>query len=123
MKKLVRFIKLNKNALFAILVVILFVFLLGIVTTSKITDSSFKEVYDTLERRLRDERSIIQDSIAVYDERITEQKEQIDRLEGKLRKQSLEIDKIKKDYEDRRNNINGLDVDGVISESRKQLSQ
>lgn len=123
MKKLVRFIKLNKNALFAILVVILFVFLLGIVTTSKITDSSFKEVYDTLERRLRDERSIIDDSIAVYDERITEQKEQIDRLEGKLRKQSLEIDKIKKDYEDRRNNINGLDVDGVISESRKQLSQ
>lgn len=123
MKKLVRFIKLNKNALFAILVVILFVFLLGIVTTSKLTDSSFKEVYDTLERRLRDERSIIDDSIAVYDERITEQKEQIDRLEGKLRKQSLEIDKIKKDYEDRRNNINGLDVDGVISESRKQLSQ
>ena len=123
MKKLVRFIKLNKNALFAILVVILFVFLLGIVTTSKITDSSFKEVYDTLERRLRDERGIIQDSIAVYDERITEQKEQIDRLEGKLRKQSLEIDKIKKDYEDRRNNISGMDVDGVISESRKQLSQ
>ena len=123
MKKLVRFIKLNKNALFAILVVILFVFLLGIVTTSKITDSSFKEVYDTLERTLQDERGIIQDSIAVYDERITEQKEQIDRLEGKLRKQSLEIDKIKKDYEDRRNNINGLDVDGVISESRKQLSQ
>ena len=123
MKKLVRFIKLNKNALFAILVVILFVFLLGIVTTSKITDSSFKEVYDTLERRLKDERGIIQDSIAVYDERITEQKEQIDRLEGKLRKQSLEIDKIKKDYEDRRNNISGMDVDGVISESRKQLSQ
>ena len=123
MKKLVRFIKLNKNALFAILVVILFVFLLGIVTTSKITDSSFKEVYDTLERTLQDERGIIQDSIAVYDERITEQKEQIDRLEGKLRKQSLEIDKIKKDYEDRRNNISGMDVDGVISESRKQLSQ
>ncbi len=123
MKKLVDFIRINKNALFAVLIAVLFVYLLSIVTTSKINDSSFKEVYDTLERRLRDERSIIDDSIAVYDERITEQKEQIDRLEGKLRKQSLEIDKIKKDYEDRRNNINGLDVDGVISESRKQLSQ
>ena len=123
MKKLVDFIRINKNALFAVLIAVLFVYLLSIVTTSKINDSSLKEVYDTLERRLRDERSIIQDSIAVYDERITEQKEQIDRLEGKLRKQSLEIDKIKKDYEDRRNNINGLDVDGVISESRKQLSQ
>ena len=123
MKKLVDFIRINKNALFAVLIAVLFVYLLSIVTTSKITDSSLKEVYDTLERRLRDERSIIDDSIAVYDERITEQKEQIDRLEGKLRKQSLEIDKIKKDYEDRRNNINGLDVDGVISESRKQLSK
>ena len=123
MKKLVDFIRINKNALFAVLIAVLFVYLLSIVTTSKINDSSFKEVYDTLERRLKDERSIIQDSISVYDERITEQKEQIDRLEGKLRKQSLEIDKIKKDYEDRRNNINGLDVDGVISESRKQLSQ
>lgn len=123
MKKLVDFIRINKNALFAVLIAVLFVYLLSIVTTSKINDSSLKEVYDTLERRLRDERSIIDDSIAVYDERITEQKEQIDRLEGKLRKQSLEIDKIKKDYEDRRNNINGLDVDGVISESRKQLSQ
>lgn len=123
MKKLVDFIRINKNALFAVLIAVLFVYLLSIVTTSKINDSSFKEVYDTLERRLRDERSIIDDSIAVYDERITEQKEKIDRLEGKLRKQSLEIDKIKKDYEDRRNNISGMDVDGVISESRKQLSQ
>lgn len=123
MKKLVSFIGINKNALFAVLIVVSFVYLLSVVTTSKINDSSVKEIYDTLERRLIDERNIIQDSIAVYDERITEQKEHIDRLEGKIRKQSFEIDKIKKDYEDRRNNINGLDVDGIISESRKQLSQ
>jgi len=123
MKRLIRFIKLNKNALSAILVVILFVFLLGIVTTSKITDSSFKEVYETIERRIRDERQNIQDSIAVYDERITEQKEQIELLEKRLKKQSLEIETIKKNYEDRRNNINKLDIDGVVSESRKQLSK
>lgn len=123
MKRLVRFIKLNKNALSVTLVVILFVFLLGIVTTSKITDSSFKEVYETLERRIKDERQNIMDSIAVYDERITDQKEQIESLEKRLKKQSLEIETIKKNYEDRRNNINKLDIDGVVSESRKQLSK
>lgn len=122
MRKLVNFIKTNKVSLIIALAVVVSFFLLGWYSSQKIW-IDYRPVIDSLEKRIEKEKKEILDSVAVYDVRIDAQKKEIGILTDKARKQADEIIRIKKQYEIRRNNINNLDIDGTILESRRQLSK
>jgi hypothetical protein len=122
MKRLVNFIKTNKVSLIIALVVVVGFYLLGWYSSQNIW-IDYSPVMDSLENKIEKDKQDLLDSVAIFDSRINSQKKDIEILSDKIRVQSTEITKIKKDYEIKRTNINNLDIDGTILESRKQLSK
>jgi len=122
MRKLVNFIKTNKVSLIIALAVVVSFFLLGWYSSQKIW-IDYRPVIDSLENKIEKDKQDLLDSVDAFDKRINSQKIDIEILSDKIRVQSAEITKIKKDYEIRRNHINSLDVDGTVLESRRQLSK
>ena len=122
MSKLVNFIKTNKVSLIIALAVVVSFFLLGWYSSQKIW-IDYRPVIDSLENKIEKDKQDLLDRVNVFDKRINSQKIDIEILSDKIRVQTSEITKIKKDYEIKRTNINNLDIDGTILESRKQLSK
>ena len=123
MKKLVNYIGVNRSAILAFIAIVLFMVWIVSLIVNNGGSVDLTHIYDTMEQRLKEQKEEITDSIQNYQVLIDRNKKEIETLEKKLSLQGSEIAKIKKDYEDRRNNINTMDVDGVVSESAKQLSE
>lgn len=123
MKKLVNYIGVNRSAILAFIAIILTVLWISSFFGNSGGNVDLTHVYDTMERRLKEQKQELTDSIQVYQDLIDKNQKEIVTLKDKIRLQGSEIAKIKKDYEDKRNHISTLDADGVISESAKQLSE
>lgn len=123
MKKLVNYIGVNLSAILAFIAIVLFMVLIVSLIGNNSGNVDLTHVYDTMERRLKEQKQELTDSIQVYKDLIDKNQKEIVTLKDKIRLQGSEIAKIKKDYEDKRNHISTLDADGVVSESAKQLSE
>lgn len=123
MKKLVNYIGVNRSAILAFIAIVLFMVLIVSLIGNNSGNVDLTHVYDTMERRLKEQKQELTDSIQVYKDLIDKNQKEIVTLKDKIRLQGSEIAKIKKDYEDKRNHISTLDADGVVSESAKQLSE
>lgn len=123
MKKLVNYIGVNLSAILAFIAIVLFMVWIVSLIGNNSGNVDLTHVYDTMERRLKEQKQELTDSIQVYKDLIDKNQKEIVTLKDKIRLQGSEIAKIKKDYEDKRNHISTLDADGVVSESAKQLSE
>ncbi len=123
MKKLVNYIGVNRSAILAFIAIILTVLWISSFFGKSGGNVDLTHVYDTMEHRLKEQKEELTDSIQVYQEYIDKNQKEIVTLKDRIRLQGSEIAKIRKEYEDKRNHISTLDVDGVISESAKQLSE
>lgn len=109
--------------LIPVLIILLVAVLWGIKScNSEKTVPDYSNTIQQIQEQQKKDKQEMLDSLRATQDIIIKQKKSISGLESMVSSQRQELDKIKKQYEINRNNINNLDADGTVSESRRQLS-